>query len=145
MTSKLIKAFLYAKEAVTQTEISGRNFQIRLHTPDFTHNDISSWGDWGPMYKIGLKPEQKITVEYTHIETHEVMTETITPRSIELLSPAVAIVRKETPLYFEVFEPTQSVLFRIYLNNEGLVASVKANSLYDKVPGRLSSQVVRAV
>lgn len=127
-----IKKYLKRKEVGFKWTFDGKEFEVYIAIPDCCKNEYSVWGDWGPKYyKIKLKPEESIVIDYREKETGVVTKTHLDVQSFHLDSPASAKLRDKYPLMYIVPGPNKSVVFQLYANSEGEIKMIRSTDQHN--------------
>ncbi len=101
------------------------NIRLEIEIPSLSDNKFSSWGDWGPMYKIAMTPNQLVKVSSKNRTDEVIDSYFLENKEIELNSPADSEVRSQYPLYFKIIDAKKDLRFEIYLGEDGAPKRVK--------------------
>lgn len=129
-----IPAVFFRPRIVTERfELRGRQYDVQLELPDLQKAPKRAWADWGPMCSCELGIGQTVRVTYTDAHSGEEAAYQITPPQLALNSPSSAAVRREYPLYVQVFDAPRSLSLRIFLDADGAARRVEAEECDPRV------------
>lgn len=103
----------------------GKPRNTRIAFPELIHNPLRTWGDWGPMHSIRLRPHQQILV-FTRLDEGNIeQVSHLMPAQLLLESPMLASEREECPLVLTIEDQWRGFRYRLGLDHAGDVSSVE--------------------
>lgn len=96
------------------------SIDVTIEIPEISENQISVWGDWGPMYTVSVDVQRPLKIFYKWESCARNESYSLDMVSeFRLNSPMLAIEREKTPFYYEIEDPQKDVVFELYLDASG--------------------------
>ena len=99
-----------------------------IKIPELDGTSVTSWGDWGPMYRFQLSPTHPIQIEKGGVQW------SLDQPFLEVESPILAQQRQETPFVINVLDPSTESSFHISLDKDFQVCGVRRGHLRMQQP-----------
>ena len=101
---------------------AGNHRASRVSFPELLHNPMRTWGDWGPMHSIRLRPHQQVLV-FTRCEEGSIeQVSHLMPAQLLLESPLLDAERDQIPLVLTLDDHWRGFRYRLGLNHAGDIA-----------------------